>query len=67
MDYEHRPYLVQRLMEREPSSDVAPSVFRSFRADRMGAAEFERGILGEALVQACKKARTEQWKTLRLE
>lgn len=54
-EYEHKPYLVQRLNTRAVPHEEADSVFRYFEPDHMGAAEFERGILGEALVQACKE------------
>jgi hypothetical protein len=32
-----------------------------FQPDWMGAAEFEHGVLGEALVQACQRCEKERW------
>lgn len=56
-----KPHLVQRLLRREEPHPEADSIFRLFEADWMGAAEFEHGILGEALVQACQRCEPERW------
>ena len=61
MEHEHKPYLVQRLVARKTIAEDATSVFQIFEPDYMGAAEFEHGILGESLVQACKMVRIEEW------
>ena len=58
---EPKPYLVQRLLTRKAPCSDADSIFRFFEADRMGAAEFEHGILEEALIQACKVCDPEHW------
>jgi hypothetical protein len=58
---EPKPYLVQRLLTREAPHPEAESIFRFFEPDRMGAAEFEHGILEEALIQACKVCKPETW------
>jgi hypothetical protein len=58
---EPKPYLVQRLLVRKAPHPEADSIFRFFEADRMGASEFEHGILEEALIQACKVCKRESW------
>jgi hypothetical protein len=52
----YRPYLVLRLVSREPSSTGAASVFRYFKPDR-----FDPGVLEVTLVQACKEAKMAKW------
>jgi hypothetical protein len=58
---EPKPRLVQRLLVRTVPHPEADSIFRFYEADRMGAAEFERRILEEALIQACKVCKPEGW------
>jgi hypothetical protein len=59
---EPKPHLVQRLLLRyKPDPKVDSSLFRVFQPDWMGAAEFEHGILQEALVQACQRCVKERW------
>jgi len=60
---EPKPYLVQRLLARpEPYLKAdSDSIFQLYEPDHMGAAEFEHGILEEALIQACKVCKSEKW------
>ena len=61
MQDEPKPRLVQRLLARKVPHPEADSIFRFYEADHMGAAEFEHGILEEALIQACKVCKDEKW------
>jgi hypothetical protein len=58
---EPKPRLVQRLLRRSTLCEEADSIFRFYEPDHMGAAEFEHGILEEALIQACKICTEEKW------
>jgi len=58
---EPKPKLVQRLLHRKKPCPEADSIFHLYEPDYMGAAEFEHGILGEALVEACQRCASENW------
>ena len=58
---EPKPKLVQRLLTRTGPHSEFHSIFCHYQPDHMGAAEFEHGILEEALIQACKVCKDEKW------
>lgn len=53
--------LVQRLIARDIPCMEADSIFRYYKLDYMGAAEFEHGIIKQAIYEACKVCKKEKW------